>query len=409
MITCCRICQSPIKQFMSFGKMPIANGFKVDISSINDDFFYEMAVGFCNNCKMLQLLEHPEPEAMFNDTYAFFSGTSQAMTSHFTGFYKSVVSRYELDISESFIVEIGCNDGILLGNFSEAGFNHLGVEPSGNVADVAIAKGINCTKRFFDSNLVNDLLSKGVKADLIVSANVICHIPDLNSLAKNVASLLTQDGVFVFEEPYLGAMIEKTSYDQIYDEHIYIFSAISLQTAFARQGLRLINAESQTTHGGSMRYHFCLDSSQRVSENQVLEVIAAEKKQGLDKVETYKIFKENCESSKYQLRTLLEKLRDEGASVCGYGATSKSTTVLNYCGIGPELISFISDTTPIKQGKYTPGSNIPVVKPDVFYEASPDYAVLFAWNHEKEIMAKEEKLGNSSIKWIRFVPSVEII
>ena len=136
--------------------------------------------------------------------------------------------------------------------------------------------------------MVNDLLSKGVKADLIVSANVICHIPDLNSLAKNVASLLTEDGVFVFEEPYLGAMIEKTSYDQLYDEHIYIFSAISLQTAFASQGLRLINAESQIHHGGSMRYHFCLDGSQRVSESQVSEVIAAERKQGLDKAETLK-------------------------------------------------------------------------------------------------------------------------
>jgi methylation protein EvaC len=393
---------------MSFGDMPIANGFKADKSN-KDEFFYDMAVGFCNNCKMFQLLDHPEPEAMFNDSYAFFSGTSQAMTSHFRGFYESVVSKYKLDAAESFIVEIGCNDGILLDNFSQAGFKHLGVEPSGNVADVAISKGIECTKSFFDTNLVSDLLNKGIKADLIVSANVICHIPDLNDLAQNVASLLTEDGVFVFEEPYLGAMIEKISYDQIYDEHIYIFSAISLQTAFARQGLRLIDAEKQTTHGGSMRYHFCLDESERVPADQVSEVIAAEKEQGLDNVGTYDKFRENCETSKYQLRTLLEKLKDEGASVCGYGATSKSTTILNYCGIGPDLIAFISDTTPIKQGKYTPGTNIPVVEPDVFYESNPDYAVLFAWNHEKEIMDKEEKLGKSSVKWIRFVPLVEII
>ena len=158
-----------------------------------------------------------------------------------------------------------------------------------------------------------------------------------------------------------------------------------------------------------MRYHFCLDSSSHDEHSRVSTVINAEVEQGLDKEETYEKFRESCERSKHQLVSLLEKLKGEGASVCGYGATSKSTTVLNYCGIGPELISFISDTTPIKQGKYTPGTHIPVVKPDVFYSSNPDYAVLFAWNHEKEIMNKEEKLGKSSVKWIRFVPLVEII
>jgi methylation protein EvaC len=408
MISNCRICQTPIKPFMSFGAQPIANGFTPDRDAKNE-FFYEMAVATCSDCKMFQLLENPEPEAMFNDSYAFFSGTSQAMTEHFKGFYEATVDRYKLSTQESFVVEIGCNDGILLGNFSDSGYKHLGVEPSGNVADVAIARGINCTKSFFDETLVNKMVDEKVLADLIVSANVICHIPDLNSLASNVAALLAPEGVFVFEEPYLGAMIEKTSYDQIYDEHIYVFSAISLKAAFSRQGLRLIDTEYQITHGGSMRYHFCLDSSSHSEHSRVSNVIDAEVEQGLDKAETYEKFRESCERSKHQLVSLLEKLKGEGAAVCGYGATSKSTTVLNYCGIGPELISFISDTTPIKQGKYTPGMHIPVVKPDVFHSSNPDYAVLFAWNHEKEIMSKEKKLGKSSVKWIRFVPSVEIV
>jgi methylation protein EvaC len=408
MIKNCRLCNSDIKSFMTFGKMPIANGF-CDPKSETNEFFYEMSVGFCKSCYSFQLLDNPEPESMFNDNYAFYSGTSNYMKIHFREFFDDVIDKYNLNPNQSFIVEIGSNDGILLENFKEAGFNHLGIEPSGNVADVAISKGINCKKSFFDDESVSIILNENKTADLIVAANVICHVPDLNNLASNVEKLLSNDGVFVFEEPYLADMINKTSYDQIYDEHIYIFSALALSESFKKYGLKLIDAENQKTHGGSMRYHFAKVDSSRQPTDRSIEVVKKEREQGLHLEETFIKFRENCEESKKNLYSLLSSLKDKGHSICGYGATSKSTTILNYCNIGSELISFISDTTPIKQGKVTPGMHIPVVDPSVFHRERPDYTVLFAWNHEAEILAKESDYTENIGKWIRFVPKVEII
>ncbi len=408
MIENCRLCNTSIKSLMSFGQMPIANGFR-DINSNNNEFFYDMSVGFCKTCFSFQLLDNPAPESMFNDNYAFYSGTSNYMKIHFKEFFEDVTKKYNLNPNQSYIIEIGCNDGILLENFKEAGYDHLGIEPSGNVADVALSKGIKCKKSFFDDDSVKNILNENKSADLIVAANVICHVPDLNNLASNVVKLLSNDGVFVFEEPYLADMIDKTSYDQIYDEHIYIFSALALSTSFKKYGLKLIDAENQKTHGGSMRYHFAKVNSNRTINDRANKIIKKEKEQGLHLEETFIKFRENCEESKKNLYSLLSSLKDKGHSICGYGATSKSTTILNYCKIGSELISFISDTTPIKQGKVTPGMHIPVVDPSVFQKERPDYTVLFAWNHEAEILAKETFYTNNIGKWIRFVPKVEII
>ena len=392
---------------MSFGQMPIANNF-LNESDKENEYFFEMAVGFCDNCKTFQLLENPEPEMMFNDTYAFFSGTSEYMKRHFKDFSEDLKQKYLQEIQDPFIVEIGCNDGIMINNFKELGFRHVGIEPSGNVADVAISRGINVLKSFFNAEITSSIEKDFGKADLITSANVICHIPDLNSVAENVSHLLSQNGVFVFEEPYLGAVIEKTSYDQIYDEHIYVFSAIGLRNSFSRHGLKLINLEPQLTHGGSMRYHFALEDSDHPISKNVEDVVNLELAQGLDKPETYEQFKENCEKSKSDLVKLLTKLKEQGKKVCGYAATSKSTTVLNYCDIDQELIEFISDTTPIKQGKLSPGKYIPIKKYEEFSAFDPDYAVLFAWNHEKEILAKEKDFSEKGGKWIKFVPTVHV-
>ena len=232
---------------------------------------------------------------MFNDNYAFYSGTSNYMKIHFKEFFEDVTKKYNLNPNQSYIIEIGCNDGILLENFKEAGYDHLGIEPSGNVADVALSKGIKCKKSFFDDDSVKNILNENKSADLIVAANVICHVPDLNNLASNVVKLLSDDGVFVFEEPYLADMIDKTSYDQIYDEHIYIFSALALSTSFKKYGLKLIDAENQKTHGGSMRYHFAKVNSNRTINDRANKIIKKEKEQGLHLEETFIKFRENCE------------------------------------------------------------------------------------------------------------------
>jgi len=272
---------------------------------------------------------------------------------------------------------------------------------------VAQNKGIATTVRFFDGACAEAIATEHGSADAVVAANVICHVPDIASVAAAVKRLLKPTGVFVFEEPYLGDMVQKTSYDQIYDEHVFIFSVRSVARIFAAQDMEVVRADPQPTHGGSMRYTVAPRGSRPV-EPSVARQLAVEERLGLGRPETYERFRDNCMKSRDGLTALLKRLRGEGKRIVGYGATSKSTTVLNYCGIGPGEIDFISDTTPVKQGKYTPGSHIPVRSPERFHSDLPDYAVLFAWNHRDEIFEKEIEFARRG-KWICFVPEVAIV
>ena len=402
----CRVCHSKIKPFMTFGQQPIANGFLSE-SQIKSEYFFEMEVASCGNCGMFQLIEQPAAEKMFHENYAFFSSQSKYMQTHFKEFAELVIRNYFVGRKDPFVVELGSNDGVMLRNFKNAGFRHLGIEPSENVAEVARLEGIESLCEFFDLDLAKNIVKKQGHADAVLSANVMCHIPDINSVAAGIAYLLKPDGVLIFEDPYLGSMIEKTSYDQIYDEHVFIFSATSVSWAFGQHGLELIDVMPQVTHGGSMRYVLAPKGSHTVSPN-VLEIFAKEKAIGLDSPTTYEQFRKNCETSRTELLALLEKLRKEGKRVVGYGATSKSTTVNNYCGIGPKHMEFVSDTTPIKQNKLTPGSHIPVKHYEEFSKNYPEYALLYAWNHSEEIFAKEEEFRKKGGKWIYFVPKVEV-
>jgi methylation protein EvaC len=284
---------------------------------------------------------------------------------------------------------------------------HLGIEPSANVAAEAERHGVRTDVTFFDLETARRVRERDGPAQAIIAANVICHIPDLNEVGRGVAHLLGDNGVFVFEEPYLGAMIEKGSYDQIYDEHVFIFSVGAVGNAFRPHGLELVDVSPQPTHGGSMRYVLAKSGARRTGP-AVRNTIAKETEQGLGRAETYETFRHRCERSRDALVSLIRAVRAEGRRVVGYGATSKSTTVLNYCGLGPQDIEFISDTTPVKQNKFTPGTHIPVRPYESFVERYPDYAVLFAWNHEAEILENERKYAVAGGKWIKFVPEVEI-
>jgi methylation protein EvaC len=308
---------------------------------------------------------------------------------------------------DPFVVELGSNDGIMLQNFHQRGMSHLGVEPSVNVAEAARAKGINTVSAFFGRDLAGKIVAEHGQSDAILAANVMCHIPDLNGVAEGVARLLKPDGVFVFEDPYLGDMIAKTSYDQIYDEHVFIFSVTSVARAFAPHGLEVVDAEPQITHGGSMRYTLSRKGARPVSP-RVAAQMAKEREQGLEKPQTYLGFKRNCETSRDKLMAVLDTARREGKRVVGYGATSKSTTVTCYCGITPAHVEFISDTTPIKQGKLSPGAHIPVKSYSEFTRPWPDYALLFAWNHAAEIREKEQAFIAGGGRWIVYVPEVGI-
>lgn len=401
----CRCCGAEIYESMSFGMQPIANAFSKSFKT--NEYKFEMATGFCNACFTYQLLEQPEAEMMFHENYAFYSRQSNFMKIHFKEYAEWVIKNYIDNIENSFVIEIGSNDGIMLENFAKKNINHLGVDPSANVVEMAKNHGVNSVVSFFGFETSNELKENYGKADAILAANVMCHLPDLNDIAKGAYNILKDNGVLIFEDPYLGSMLEKVSYDQIYDEHVYIFSAISVQKIFGSNGFELINLAPQDTHGGSMRYVFAKKGSREI-QPIVNEILKTEHDKNFHKEETYTKFKENCEMSKDRLVKLLKEAKSNGKTVAGYGATSKSTTILNYCEIGPDLIDYISDTTPIKQDRLTPGMHIPVKSYEYFQKNIPDVIILFAWNHANEIIAKEKDIIDKKVEWITHLPFFEL-
>lgn len=405
-MTNCRICQHQLDNIMSFGDMPIANRF-LSAEDFRQEYFFELAVGFCPNCYMLQLLEQPQREAMFHDSYAFYSSTSSRMRDHFQDYADWVIQTY-LPKEAPFVVEIGSNDGIMLQFFAAREIGHLGVEPSANVAEAAMKKGVRTEVAFFDQALAEKVLSRHGYADAILAANVMCHIPYLHSVASGAKKLLKRSGVLIFEDPYLLDILDKTSYDQIYDEHVFYFSITSLSGLFSQHDMEIIDAMRQEVHGGSMRYVIA-NKGQRPVSPRVLSQQRQEDERRLFSPEVYRGFRDDVERSRRELMTLLRATRKSGAKIVGYAATSKSTTVINYCGITPDLVEYISDTTPIKQGKYSPGMHIPVRSYEEFQRCYPDYALLFGWNHAEEIMAKEKEFMQAGGRWIVYIPEVKIL
>ena len=402
----CLICGRPIEPFLSFGKMPIANGF-LSADQFAEEYFFELQVAFCEHCRMVQLVDLVDRERMFHENYAFFSSTSTRMAQHFREF-ASWVSQTYLSGDDPFVVELGSNDGIMLQNFAQAGIRHLGIEPSANVAIAARQKGVRTISQFFDEELAQQILDTDGPADAILGANVMCHIPYIHSVFAGVKKLLKPRGVLAFEDPYLGDIVEKISYDQIYDEHAFYFSAESISFLASLHELELIDVLPQNVHGGSMRYvlghrgaYLISPAVERLRENEAAL--------GLARPETYAQLRRNIEASRDELRMMLEDFSRAGRRVAGYAATSKSTTVTNYCGLTPQLVEFISDTTPIKQGKFSPGAHIPVRPYEEFKANYPDYGLLFGWNHAEEIMAKEQAFKAAGGKWIVYVPKVQVL
>ena len=354
-----------------------------------------------------QATELVEREKMFHENYAFLSSTSSRMALHFKDFAGLVIKDL-LRVPSPFVVEIGSNDGIMLRHFANAGIRHLGIEPSANVAQVAIDKGIKTVCRFFDEEFARDIVAEYGQADVFLGANVMCHIPYIHSVIAGIKILLKPDGLVIFEDPYLGDIVKKTSYDQIYDEHAFYFSVASISYLFEQHGLEVVDVEPQNVHGGSMRYVIARKGARKTSP-AVMEQRAKEEILGLNMIETYARLRRNIERSAQKLLFLLQEIKSQGKRVVGYGATSKSTTVVNYCGITSELIEFISDTTPAKQGKFSPGAHIPIRPYQDFAIDYPDYALLFAWNHAEEIMAKEQNFIKKGGRWIVYVPEVRVI
>ena len=393
-----KLTNKEIKPFMTFGKMPIANGF-LNKEDFEKEFFFEMKVGFCEDLSLFQILEHPKPEMMFNEKYPFYTSSSNFMINHFK-LYADWIKKNYLKNSKK-LIEIGSNDGTFLKNFENLDIETIGFEPSKNVSDAAKNQGINSICQFFNQNNLLNLNKYKNTIDVICAANVICHIPDLKDLFKTVDYCLSKNGVFIFEEPYLGSMFNKVSYDQIYDEHIYIFSATAINNICKLFDLELIDIIAQETHGGSMRY-VCGRKKEHNINPIVNKKIEEEDKNELNIIKSCLKFKSDCEKSKKNLRDKINNIKDKNKKICGYAATSKSTTILNYCDIGTDSIDYICDTTKEKIGKYSPGKHIPIKAMDYFYNNIPDVAFLFAWNHKKEIFKKEKKFSENG-EWIAHV------
>ncbi|MFD6100111.1 methyltransferase domain-containing protein [Nocardiopsis flavescens] len=401
----CRVCQGTVHEFFDFGRQPLSDAFRLP-DAADEEFFFRLAVGACAGCTMVQLMEEVPRERMFHEDYPYLSSGSAGMRAHFS----SVARRFldtALDSDDPFVVEIGCNDGVMLRTIADAGVRHLGFEPSGGVADIAASHGVNVRKGFFEEETAREVLAEHGRADVIFSANTFCHIPYIGSVLRGVEALLAPRGVFVFEDPYFGDIVEKTSYDQVYDEHFFLFTVTSVRAMAARFGLELVDVERIPTHGGELRYTLARAGA-RTPSAAVEDLARQEDERALTSEETLKGFGRSVELSRDRLMELLRDISARGERVVAYGATAKSATVVNYCGIDPSLVEFVVDTTPAKQGRLTPGGHLPVRGPEAFADPYPDYALLFAWNHEQEILAKETGFREAGGRWIGYVPQVHV-
>lgn len=400
----CRISNSKLIEFLDLGKQPLGNGF-LNKRNKKKEYFFNLRVGFSKKSKMVQLINVPKKEKMFNKNYSFFSSTSKYMDHHFKKFSEEIKSKInKFSIKNPSIVEIGCNDGIMLKRFIK--FNHCGIEPAKNVAKVATSKKLNVLNSFFSEKLIKKIKKKFGKIDVLYAANVMCHIEEINNVFNLIGKNLSDNGFFVFEDPYLGDVIYKNSYDQIYDEHVFLFSAISISYLADKFGLSLFDIKKQYTHGGSMRYYVCKKGKYKITKS-CLNLLKKEKINGLDNISTFKLFEQRVQLSKTKLVKLLRKLKSNGKEIYAYGATSKSTTIFNFCKIDKYLISYYFDNTLIKQNKLSPGMHIPV-KSFKKLKKYPDYFFLSAWNHSQEIISKEKKYIKNGGKWITHVPQVKV-
>jgi 2-polyprenyl-3-methyl-5-hydroxy-6-metoxy-1,4-benzoquinol methylase len=403
----CRLTGSDLELVIDLGSQPLGNGF-LNSSDSHTEYFFQLQCGFSEDSSLLQLITQPEPELMFHDSYAFFSSTSKGMQEHFSKVAEQIISQYSLKPEKDFIVEVGCNDGIFLKFFNEKKYKHVGIEPSGEVARIAQSKGINVINKFFDSKVAEALTSKHGKAKLIYAANVFCHIPEIRELLISIDILLDKNGLVIFEDPYLGDIVEKTSYDQIYDEHVYFFSALAVENIFKQINMELVDCEPILVHGGSMRYTLGRKGEHSVKRS-VEKIKNQEMSQGLHLSRTFHTLSKKIAQSKIDLRSELAKLNANGIGVCAYGATSKSTTIYNYCGITPELVDVIFDNSPLKIGKLSPGMHIPIVDEKEFLSSKREIAFLGAWNHREEILRRNTEFTNRGGKWLTHVPSVSYL
>jgi len=393
------------KKFLDLGKQPITNSFlrKINRTTLKDEFFYNLAVGFDKKNYLVSLMNFVNPKKMFNNRYAHRASSSKTMRASF----KKVAMKLKKRFKPFKSLEIGSNDGVFLRNFKKKQI--IAVEPCANLAKITKLNGFTTYSNFWSKKLIKKIIHLHSKIDLIFSANTISHIPNLDEVFDAVSIGLSKKGVFVFEDPYIGSVIKNNSYDQFYDEHAHLFSLLSISKLLLNTNLKVFDVEILPTHGGSIRFYVCKKNSKYNISNRVKSLRKKEIKQGLNKFKTYVNFSKRVKKSKKNLINLMKKLKKKNKKIISYGASYKSATVFNYCNIGKNLIDYVIDTTPTKQGKFTPGKHIPIISPEIGLNDSVDYAFLGAWNFIKEIKNKENNFLKKGGKFIVHVPRVKII
>jgi len=395
-----------IKKFLDLGMQPLANKYltKKDIIKKNKELFYHLEVGFDSKTKLVSILNTVPSKKMFDNNYPYRSSMSQTMILSFKKLAKNLINTY----NPNSILEIGSNDGSLIRNFSKK--KVICVEPCKNLAKITKRMGYKTYESFWNMRLAKKIKSKIKNVDLIYSANTLSHINDLNSVFKSITYVLSDDGILIIEDPSLLECLQKVSYDQFYNEHIYVFSLLSINNLIKKYKLEVFNIEKLNTHGGSLRYYIKKVSNNKFEVYKKVKMqLNRELRYGINKYSTYIEFKNKVESSKRKLKQIFLNLKKKNKKIIGYGATAKSSTVLNYCNIKNETLEYFLDTTPNKAGKYMPGTHICIKEYNKTLLNKANYVFLGAWNFKEEIFKKERRYIKNGGKFITHVPIPRII
>jgi len=371
--------------FVDLGMSPLCESYvsRKDLDRMEP--FYPLHAYICGKCLLVQLEPFVTPEEIFSE-YAYFSSYSESWVEHMRIYADGITRRLNLGTT-SLVVEVGSNDGYLLQHFVGKGIPVLGIEPAGNIADVATQRGIPTLNRFFGEKTAAELVAGGRRADLIAAANVLAQVPDVNDFVRGLRLLLAPGGTVTIEFPHLMRLIEGNQFDTIYHEHFSYFSFLTAEMIFAAHGLTVYDVEELPTHGGSLRlYARRVEDPGPPVEGRVRQMRDTEEAAGLTRLESYASFSGQVEETKRKVLEFLIDAKRRGKSIAGYGAPGKGNTLLNYCGIRTDFIDYTVDRNPYKQGKYLPGTHIPIHHPDRIRETRPDYLMILPWNFREEIM-----------------------
>lgn len=404
----CRHCQAPLDHlFLDLGFAPPSNAYLKAEDLTKPELYFPLKLYVCSHCWLVQTEDYARADELFTDDYAYFSSVSQSWLDHAARYAEKITERLGLN-SDSFVIEIACNDGYLLRNFAAKNIPCLGIEPTASTAEAASRFGIPILREFFGEALANRLRSESRQANLIIGNNVYAHVPDINDFTAGLKAALRPGGTITLEFPHLMRLIEQVQFDTVYHEH---FSYLSLYTAiriFEAAGLRVLDVEELTTHGGSLRVYGCHSEDSRPQVMAVQKLLNEEERHGLQILSTYRNFQRQVDRIKDGLLSFLIEQKRTGKKIAAYGAAAKGNTLLNYAGIKPDLLPYVCDAAPSKQGKFLPGSHIPVLPPSALWEDKPDIVLILPWNIAGEVRQQNVRLAELGTMFVTAVPRLEI-